>query len=212
MHLWTTTGFPSPSLGVPRAPSSRSPGAEVAGSSDLPSKPRTRRAPRVHLSARPRVRPDPPHCSRSALHRSEGAGGASRAPMHPVPSLGAGWLPMPSGRSRGRWISPPVPPAPLRPLTRAAPSTHPRPSAARDRENDAAVRWRGVARERIDKLTCHGDGDGKQQQLMEQQGGQELGGPHGAGGPPPPGGWRGGEEEMAPRKDPVHSRSLEEAE
>lgn len=29
---------------------------------------------------------------------------------------------------------------------------------------------------------------------------------------PPPAGWRGGGEEMAPRKDPVHSRSLEEAE
>lgn len=45
---------------------------------------------------------------------------------------------------------------------------------------------------------------------MEQQGWQELGGPHGVDGSP--GGWRGGEEEMAPRKDPVHNRSLEEAE
>lgn len=57
---------------------------------------------------------------------------------------------------------------------------------------------------------CRWAGDGKQQQLMEQQGWQELGGPHGAGGPP--GGWRGGEEERAPRKDPVRGRSLEEAE
>lgn len=68
----------------------------------------------------------------------------------------------------------------------------------------------GVSGEVIEKLTCHRDADGKQQQLMEQQGWQELGGPHGAGGPP--GGWRGGEGEMAPRKDPVRSRSLEEAE
>lgn len=74
----------------------------------------------------------------------------------------------------------------------------------------AAARRAGVATEVIEELTCRGDGGGQQQQLVEQQGWQEVGGPHGASGPR--GGWRGGEGEMAPRRDPVHRRSLEEAE